>query len=178
MSKLGNKRQEMFCQEYMIDLSPMHAAIRAGYAKRSAKQQGWVLVHKNKATMERINELMAEREKRVRLSGDRVLEKLEMMFAADITDFARVELHETVDEAGNPAEIKVAQIKPTDEVDPSRICAIASIKQGKDGIEVKMHDPVKVGELLLRHHGMLKDKTEVNINGLAELLEKMKGPEY
>lgn len=178
MPKLKNKLQEQFCQEFLIDLSPQNAARRAGYAQKYANRQGWTLIHKTKATMDRINELMAEREKRVRLSGDRVLEKLENMQAADITDFVSVEEHETTDFNGNPNTVKVVNIKNTDEIDPSRLCAIASIKQGKEGIEIKLHDTVKVSELLLRHHGMLKDKTEVKIENLAELLERMKGSEY
>jgi phage terminase small subunit len=39
MSKLTDK-QEMFCKEYLIDLNATQAAIRAGYSKKTANEQG------------------------------------------------------------------------------------------------------------------------------------------
>ena len=39
MSELSHK-QQMFCREYLIDLNATQAAIRAGYHRNSARQQG------------------------------------------------------------------------------------------------------------------------------------------
>jgi phage terminase small subunit len=33
-------KQKIFCQEYLIDLNATQAAIRAGYSKRTANEQG------------------------------------------------------------------------------------------------------------------------------------------
>ena len=35
-----NAKQERFIQEYLVDYNATHAAIRAGYAEHTAKQQG------------------------------------------------------------------------------------------------------------------------------------------
>jgi phage terminase small subunit len=39
MSKLSSK-QKAFCEEYLIDLNAVQAAIRAGYSKKTARQIG------------------------------------------------------------------------------------------------------------------------------------------
>lgn len=65
-------KQEMFCNEYLVDLNATQAAIRAGYSKKTAKDIGCENLAKPNL-QERIGELMSERSKRVQLDGDYVL---------------------------------------------------------------------------------------------------------
>lgn len=44
---LGGK-MERFCEEYVLDYSPVRAAIRAGYSQKSAKTYGYELLKKEK----------------------------------------------------------------------------------------------------------------------------------
>lgn len=61
-----------------------------------------------------------------------------------------------------------------------QIKAIAGIKEGKFGIELKLNDKEKALELLGRHLGMFKDKVEVSgleyeKKKLDDILRQMRG---
>jgi len=68
-------KQEMFCREYLIDLNATQAAIRAGYSKKSANEQGAQNLAKL-SIAQRIIELKAERNERVEVNADYVLRRL------------------------------------------------------------------------------------------------------
>lgn len=58
--------------------------------------------------------------------------------------------------------------------------AIAGIKKGKNGIELKLNDKEKALELLGRHLGMFKDRIEVSglddeKAKLDDILQQMRG---
>lgn len=74
MNKLTAK-QLMFCREYLVDLNATQAAIRAGYSKNTAMEQGYQLLHKT-SVMGHIQSLMDERAKRVDISADYVLNSI------------------------------------------------------------------------------------------------------
>ena len=68
----------------------------------------------------------------------------------------------------------------TADLTESQIKAIAGIKEGKFGIELKLNDKEKALELLGRHLGMFKDKLEVSgldeeKNKLDDILQQMRG---
>ena len=68
-------RAERFCQEYIVDLHVTNAAIRAGYAEKSAHVKGSRLLKKDKVRA-RIEELMKERSKRTLVDSDFVVRNL------------------------------------------------------------------------------------------------------
>lgn len=71
-SKPLNEQQEKFCLEFMKDLNRTQAAIRAGYAKDSARMQGSrLMTYDNVAA--RIEELCQERAERTKIDADYVL---------------------------------------------------------------------------------------------------------
>lgn len=74
MSKL-NRRQELFCQEYMIDLNATQAAIRAGYSERTARSQGNRLLT-NVDVLARVKELKSKRAEKLELDAYWVLKRL------------------------------------------------------------------------------------------------------
>lgn len=53
-------------------------------------------------------------------------------------------------------------VKSTDEMPGDKLGAIAGIKEGAYGIEIKLNDKGKALELIGRHLGMFKDKLEVS----------------
>ena len=54
-------------------------------------------------------------------------------------------------------------IKSTDDLTDEQVRAIAGIKEGANGIEIKLNDKEKALELLGRHLGMWNDK--INVSG-------------
>lgn len=183
------KKQKRFCEEYIVDLNGTQAAIRAGYAQNSANEQAARMLAKD-SIKAYIQELMAARSKRTEITADRVLQELAAVAFAKIDDFLKVEMITQVeyvpvvegatededdeDDAEKamtmkPVErkYKVVNIYETDSIDKEKLPAIASIKQTKDGIELKTHDKIKSLELLGRHLSMWNDKMDLTTKGEA-----------
>ncbi|MDR8106178.1 terminase small subunit [Burkholderia cenocepacia] len=53
-------------------------------------------------------------------------------------------------------------VKDTRDLSPELRSLYAGVKRTKEGLEVKMHDKKAMGELLMRHLGMLNDKLELS----------------
>lgn len=70
-----NEKQKAFCEEYIKDFNGTQAAIRAGYSSHTANEQASQLLAKLNV-QEYLEELKAERAKRVRLDHDYVLNTL------------------------------------------------------------------------------------------------------
>lgn len=67
-------KQETFCREYLIDLNATQAAIRAGYSENTAQEQGSQNLSKL-IIQKRIAELKAERNGRLQIDADYVLQQ-------------------------------------------------------------------------------------------------------
>jgi phage terminase small subunit len=155
--KLTAKQKE-FCKEYLKDLNAYQAALRAGYAEKtavvhSARMLGDVRI---KAYLQELNH---EREQRTQITQDRVLLELARIAFADPSDYVEV-LEVPVIDDQPPAQ--VVEVKPTARVPKDKRAAIAGIKQGRSGIEVKLHDKVKALELIGKHLAMFTDKVDVS----------------
>lgn len=163
------EKQKIFADEYLIDLNATRA-YRKAYpsVKRdeTAAQAGSRML-RNVKVAAYIQERMQERQKRTEITQDRVLQELAAIAFAKATDYAEVK-----DEC--------VKVKDTKELDEQQIRAIAGIKEGKFGIEVKLNDKEKALELLGRHLGMFKDKVEVSgleeeKKKLGDILEQLRG---
>ena len=163
------EKQKIFADEYLIDLNATRA-YRKAYpsVKRdeTAAQAGSRMLRNVKVAVY-IQERMQERQKRTEITQDRVLQELAAIAFAKATDYAEVK-----DEC--------VKIKDTKDLDEQQIRAIAGIKEGKFGIEVKLNDKEKALELLGRHLGMFKDKVEVSgleeeKKKLGDILEQLRG---
>jgi phage terminase small subunit len=82
MSDTLTPKQEMFCQEYLVDMNAKNAAIRAGYSEDTAQEQGSRLLS-NVKVAERIAALQAERSERTEITVDKVLEQYWDIATAD-----------------------------------------------------------------------------------------------
>ena len=78
-------KQEMFCQEYLIDLNATQAAIRAGYSTKTAKEQGYENFTKPHISS-RISALKAERSESVAINAKYVLNRLVEIDSLDVID--------------------------------------------------------------------------------------------
>jgi phage terminase small subunit len=75
MAKL-NPKQELFCQEYLKDLSATAAAKRAGYSEKTAHSCGPRLME-HAGVKARIQELMDKRSSKLQITVEKVLKDLE-----------------------------------------------------------------------------------------------------
>lgn len=167
-----NERQKLFADEYLIDLNAEAAAIRAGYSPRYARGNAHKLVA-NSCIQAYIQERMAERSKRTEITQDMVLKELASIAFSNMTDYAQIVEEQAVDiSSGNCIPIYDAYGKPvmqkqvdftlTENLTEEQTRAIASIKEGRNGIEVKMHDKIRALEKLGEHLGMWKDNADTN----------------
>jgi phage terminase, small subunit len=152
-----SEKQTRFVQEYIIDLNARQAAIRAGYSPKTAGAQSSRLLTKVKIQDE-IAKAMEDRGKRTGVTQDRVLVELSAIAFAKATDYVEV------DENG------AVKIKPTANLSDEQKKAIAGIKEGANGIEVKLVDKTKALEMLSRHLGLFNDKLNVNVEAI-EIIE-------
>lgn len=170
MAKLTAKQQR-FCDEYLIDLNATQAAIRAGYSPKTAEQLAYQLLQKT-SVQNHIAELQKEREKRTEITQDSVLHELALIAFAKASDYARVVEKDAVvevdgnmvpvlDEDGNQVKYRTVEPILTDELTEDQKKAIAVIKKGRDGFEIKPYSKIQALELLGKHLGMFTEKVEV-----------------
>ena len=147
MAKLTEK-QKRFVQEYLVDLNATAAAKRAGYSEKSASRIAVELLNKTQVSAE-IQKQQAKRQKRVEITQEKVLEELAAIAFANGADFA------TVNQNG------IVRITPTSELPDEKRKAIASIKEGQYGTEIKTYDKVRALELLGKHLGVFDSNNGV-----------------
>ncbi|WP_304508931.1 terminase small subunit [Anaerotignum sp.] len=151
------EKQKKFANEYLIDLNATRAYKKA-YPKIKnddvAAQAGSRLL-RNVKVSEYIEKRMKDRQKRTEITQDKVVAELAKIGFAKVTDFLSVYDGHVF-------------IKSTDEIEEEKIGAIAGIKKGANGIEVKLNDKVKALELLGKHLGMF-DKVEEYKDALEKL---------
>lgn len=140
-------RQDVFVEEYLIDLNATQAAIRAGYSVKTAEQIGYQLLQKT-SVANAISKAMAERSRRTGINQDRVLLELARIGFAKITDVV---------------DPSTAKIKENASEDDLACIQSIKIKPSEWGIEreVKMYDKKAALVEIGRHLGMFKDKLEL-----------------
>ena len=165
------EKQKIFADEYLIDLNATRAYRKAypSVKKDETAAQAGSRMLRNVKVAEYIAERMQARQERTEITQDRVLEELAAIAFARATDYAEVKDDQVF-------------IKDTAGLSENQIKAIAGIKQGKFGIEVKLSDKEKALELLGRHLGMFKDRVEVSgleeeKTKLSDLIRQMRGDE-
>lgn len=159
MAKLTN-RQKCFVAEYLIDLNATQAAIRAKYSPKTARFIAGKLLS-NINIIDAIEKKMAKREERTEITQDRVLKELALIGFSDITDYADIKV--TPSKLVSGAYEQSIIMRNTDDMPKDKIRAIASVKEGQNGIEIKLNDKVKALELIGKHLGMFEDKMRLTV---------------
>ena len=167
MAKL-NERQERFCNEYLIDLNATQAAIRAGYSeKTAAAQAARLLTNVNIQTY--IQQRKQDRVERTEITQDMVIQELALIAFSNAADYAAVVERQAMiegvllfDDDGNPVMYRTVEPVLTAELTENQKRALAVIKKGRDGFEVKPYDKVRALELLGKHLGMFTEKVEMS----------------
>lgn len=163
------EKQKIFADEYLIDLNATRA-YKVAYPRVKSDETAAAAAARllrNVKVVAYVEKRMQDRQKRTEITQDMVLQELAAIAFANATDFAQIVNNRVI--LTNTADLSEGQMK-----------AIAGIKKGKNGIELKLNDKEKALELLGRHFGMFKDKLEVSgldeeKNKLDDILQQMRG---
>ena len=168
------EKQKRFADEWLIDLNGTRA-YKAAYPSVKKDETARVNASRlltNANVKAYIQERQKEREKRTEITQDSVLHELALIAFAKASDYARVvEKDAMVEVDGNMVpvldvdgnQVKYRTVEPilTDELTEDQKKAIAVIKKGRDGFEIKPYSKIQALELLGKHLGMFTEKVEV-----------------
>lgn len=164
MGALKVNKQELFCQEYLLDLNATQAAIRAGYAVSTAQSASRWISRENPEKPRlraRVDELLAKRAARTGVNQDRVIRELARIAFLDPTELANINEGTILDNTTEDDRAALASVK---------------VKSGEDFTEreIRFADKLKALELLGKHLGMYTDKVDITgplpviVNDLAD----------
>lgn len=160
------EKQKIFSDEYLIDLNATRA-YRVAYPsvkKEETAAAAGARLLRNVKVQKYVSDQMQERQKRTEVTQDRVVQELAAIAFARATDYVTVQAN------GSAAMVC---IKSTDDLTDDQVKAIAGIKEGANGIEIKLNDKEKALELLGRHLGMWNDKLNLNVPAVDDSIKEM-----
>ena len=159
------EKQVLFVAEYLTDFNATRAAMAVGYSKKTAYSIGWENLRKPEiqAEIKRQTEMVANT---LGITSQRILlEYLKIAFA-DITEYVTFGQREVpvmsmfgplIDkETEKPITkmVNVIEFKESATIDGS---IIKEVKQGKEGVSIKLHDKLKPLEKLEKYLDLLPD---------------------
>jgi phage terminase small subunit len=143
-----NNKQRRFVDEYMIDLDAKKAAVRAGYAKKSAQQSGSRLL-RLPAVKSALDAAMEDRSRRTRIIQDQVIEELAAIAFCDPAEIATTAFRGPADIARLPERAR-------------RLIAAWGY-DARGHFMVKLHPKLPALEALARHLGLFVDRKRVDM---------------
>lgn len=174
MGQKASKRQELFAQEYVIDLNGTRAAIAAGYSETTAASQASRLLTKSKV-QKIVGQLQAKRATKLELKAEKIAEELQRLAFSNMLDYMEI------DEAGRPVGLNLSGITR------DQAAAIQEITEDTTGgtgdgerrlilrTKFKLADKRGSLELLGRHLGMFQDNVKVTgLENLAPALSEIR----
>ena len=149
-------KQQLFVNEYLVDLNATQAAIRAGFSEKTAREQGYRMFT-NVRIQGAIQQGLKKKLSKPDNLSDRVISELTKIAMVDIKDFLKFDKDGVV-------------LKNSDDVDGTMINEVSSrtieneTEQGTNrrvNLKFKLHDKMKALEMLSKYLGLLnKDTTE------------------
>ncbi|MEC0666300.1 terminase small subunit [Priestia flexa] len=151
-------KQRLFCLYYVKTFNATQSAIKAGYASNSAHVEGSRLLRNAKISNE-IKRIKQEIAHDIYVEAKDVLSKWVKIAFSDITDFlsfGRKDVEVGTDENGDPitAEVNYVDFKDSRMIDGT---LISEVKQGKDGVSIKLLDKEKALEKLSQYFDLFPD---------------------
>ena len=133
-------KMQKFVDEYLVDLNATQAAIRAGYSKKTASSIGVSNLKKPEiqAAIQKRQKSAAEK---LEITRERVLKELASIGFAKATDFLTIQSGRVL-------------IKDSNDVAADKLAALASVKEGMYGVEVKLADKARALEMLGKYLGL------------------------
>ena len=159
-------KQKMFCDEYLLDMNAIKAALRAGYSETTARYASkWIneneslqkptAKYKSKFNPEMrkyIDERMAEKEKALIADQDEVMRYLTAVMRREKTDSVVVTLQKETSTYVPDADGKMRKQTVKEEV--------PEIVQ----IPAQLRDSNKAAEMLGRAYGLYTDRIEADVD--------------
>lgn len=180
-------KQRLFCLHYVRCFNATKAAIKAGYSRETAMEQGYQLLQKT-SVREEINRLKQNRMNRELLDEHDIFQKYMDIAFADITDFVEFGQEQVqVMAMYGPVEIKdpeTGEKKPLmktvntvrfrnhSEVDGT---LISEVKQGRDGASIKLADRMKALQWLSEHMDLATEEQRARIAQVKAQTDKITG---
>ena len=160
-------RQQRFVEEYLVDLNAEQAAIRAGYSAKYARGNAHKLVA-NSCTAAAIQARRAVLSEKLEITQERVLQELAAIAFADVSDYVNVETEQVEAWGIHPITGEVCllptgwrqcvKVINTKQLPKVKRAALAGIKQGSNGIEIKLYDKHRALELMGKHLGLFENR--------------------
>ena len=160
------EKQKIFADEYLIDLNATRA-YRVAYPSVKTDEtaaEAAARMLRNVKVQEYISDRMQERQQRTEVTQDMVVRELAAIAFSRATDYVEIR---------NNGVYSTVVIKPTEDLTDQQISAIAGIKEGANGIEVKLNSKEKALELLGRHLGMWNDKLYIKTPAIDDSIKEM-----
>lgn len=156
-------KQRLFVQEYLIDLNAKQASIRAGYSPANAEFQGHQLI-KNPKVKQAIELAMYEREQRIKVTQDRVIQELAKIAFINPTDVVNsydASLHNgaTREDTAAISSIRVRRIPSKNGMGIER--------------EIKLNDKIRALDLLGKHLGLFNDKLNITADAVVRIVDDL-----
>lgn len=150
-----NEKQQRFCEQYVMNYNIITSLRKAGYQDASSAQ-GY-MIRKRPAAQRYIQWLKARILNETLVTGADIIDQWIKIAFADMTDF--VDIHRNS-----------ITLKPAKDVDGQ---LIKSIKSGRDGVSIELHDKLKALDCLAKYSAdMPKDYKQLLEERKQELLEQ------
>lgn len=160
-------QQKTFVMEYLLDFNATRAAMAAGYSKKTAYSIGWELIRKP-AIQKEIQRQTEGDVIRLGLNRERQLLEYMRIAYANVGEYVRFGQREVpvmgpfgpIYEGKGKNKKPVTRIVnyvdfiPSEEIDST---LISEVKQGKDGVSIKLHDKMKALDKLDKYLDLLPD---------------------
>ena len=158
-------RQQMFVLEFMVDYSPMNAAIRAGFAEHTAANSGYKLKQMPHIKA-KIQELVKERVERLQRTSDQVINQMGNIAFADLRELSPELLGGLSDSTAAAIQSVKLTKRQSGEYDPDGNLI------WDDVVEYRIADRNAALNMLGKVHKLLTDK--VDHSGAVEITHKTK----
>lgn len=161
-----NERQQLFVDNYLIDLNATQAAVRAGYSKKTARTIASKLLT-NVDIMVAISAAQADRADRTKITQDRVL--------TEIGRIGLVDPRKAFDANNALLPVKEWPDEISAAISSIKILEVRDAEGNVTGEtkEIKFWDKTAALTLAARHLGMLNDKVTLDVtDNLADRLAR------
>lgn len=152
-----SEKERLFCLYYVKYFNGTQAALKSGYTKESAHVQASRLLRRERVSSY-IRELKGELVENVFVEAMDVLKEYIKIAFADITNYLNFGQREITiqDDEGNEVTrvVNFVDLYEADMVDGS---IITEVKQGKDGVSVKLADKMKALDKLAQYFDLVPD---------------------
>lgn len=180
-------RQRLFCLLYVRCFNATKAAIKAGYSRDTAGEQGYQLLQKT-SIREEIARLKQNRLNREMLDEHDIFQRYMDIAFSDITDFVtfgredvplmgafgplKTKDPETGEEVALKKTVNTIRFRESGEVDGT---LISEVKQGRDGASIKLMDRLKALDWLTAHMGMATEEQRARVEQLRAQTQRITG---